>query len=119
MEEEFINILSTMRDPKKIFIACAIFIFSDVVTGYLKAIKFKKINSSISRDGYIKKTGWLYSLLVGLAVKVFVGVDLILFGTGIICIGTEGISVWENLSEIGVKLPFRKYFEKLKDSVKK
>ena len=53
--EDFTQKMLTINEPKTLFILCAIFIFSDVITGYLKAIKFKKVNSSISRDGYIKK----------------------------------------------------------------
>lgn len=34
----------------------------------------------------------------------------------VVCIITEGISVYENLGELGAKLPFSKYFEKIKES---
>ncbi len=52
--EEFIKHVMAMNEPKLLFILCGIFIFTDVLTGYLKAFKTKKINSSISRDGYLK-----------------------------------------------------------------
>lgn len=45
---------------EKVFMLCAIFIFADIIIRYLKAWKFNKTNSSISRDGYIKKD-WLGS----------------------------------------------------------
>lgn len=57
--EEFIQKIISINEPKTIFILCSTFIFADVLTGYLKALKFKKLNSSISRDGYIKKVGWV------------------------------------------------------------
>lgn len=44
-----------INESKIMFLLCGIFIFTDVITGYLKALKLRKINSSISRDGYIKK----------------------------------------------------------------
>ena len=50
---------------------------------------------------------------------ILVGVNVFLIGTGIICVGTEAISVYENLGEIGVNVPFKQYFAKLKDSVDK
>lgn len=69
----------------------------DVITGYLKAFKTKKINSSISRDGYLKKISWLIALLLGFAVNFLVDVELLLIGTAVVCVITEGISVYENL----------------------
>ncbi len=109
----FIEKMVNMNDPKTLFFLCAIFIFSDVLTGYLKAIKNKTINSSISRDGYIKKISWIVALLLGFAVDYFVQVNLFLIGSAVVCISTEGISVYENLGEIGINLPFKRYFEKI------
>ena len=115
--EELMIALSSVKDSRTLFIVCSILIFSDVLTGYLKALKNKKINSSISRDGFIKKIGWIVSLILGVLLDYFIHVHIFLFGTAIVCIATEAISVYENLSDIGVKLPFAKYFEKVKDGV--
>lgn len=117
MENEVLQALTSIQDVKRIFILCAIFIFGDILTGYLKSIKNKKINSSISRDGYVKKVGWVVALLIGVAVDIIIGVKVFLIGSALVCIATEGISVYENLSEIGVKLPFNKYFAKVKEGV--
>lgn len=116
--EEFISKVVQVSEPKTIFILCAIFIFADVITGYLKAWKFKEVNSSISRDGYIKKIGWVVAILLGYVVDALVAVNLFLVGSAIVCIATEGISVYENLGELGIKLPFSKYFKKLQDNNK-
>ena len=105
--------------PRSLLIISGIMIFTDIITGYLKAIKSKKINSSISRDGYIKKVGWIVSIIFGFIIDFILNIDLFLKGTAIICITTEGMSIYENLNEIGVKLPFSKYFEKLKRGNKK
>ena len=113
MEEVFISRIMAVNEPKTIFILCAVFIFADVITGYLKALKNKKINSSISRDGYIKKIGWLVALLLGFLVDIIVGIKIFLIGSGIVCVATEGISVYENLGELGINLPFKNYFMKL------
>lgn len=115
--EELMIALSSVRDSRTLFIICSVLIFSDVLTGYLKAFKNKKLNSSISRDGYIKKIGWIVALILGVVLDYFIHVHIFLFGTAIVCITTEAISVYENLSDIGVKLPFNKYFEKVKDGV--
>lgn len=113
--EDFINAISRVSDAKTIFLLCGLFIFADILTGYLKAFKNKKVNSSISRDGYIKKTGWVIAILLGFLVDILVGVNIFLIGSAIVCIATEGISVYENLGEIGVNLKFKKYFEKLNE----
>lgn len=113
--EEFIKLIEGLSDPKTIFEICGIFIFTDVLTGYLKAFKSKKVNSSISRDGYIKKTGWIVALLLGFIIDRLVHINIFLTGSAIVCIASEGTSVYENLGEIGVKLRFKKYFEKLQE----
>lgn len=115
--EQLIQAISSVQDSRTLFIICSILIFSDVLTGYLKALKNKKINSSISRDGFIKKIGWIVALLLGVLLDYFIHVHIFLLGTAIVCITTEAISVYENLADIGVKLPFNKYFEKVKDGV--
>ena len=112
---EFIEKLMNINEPKTLFFLCGIFIFTDVLTGYLKAFKNRKVNSSISRNGYIKKLAWLVALLLGFTVDYFVQVNMFLIGSAIVCITTEGISFYENLDELGIKLPFKKYFEKMKD----
>ena len=116
--EQFVEKIMSVNDPKIIFILCAIFIFTDILTGYLKGWKFKKLNSSISRDGYIKKIGWITALLLGFFVDIIVGVNIFLIGSAIVCIATEGISVYENLGELGINLHFAKYFAKLNNSEK-
>lgn len=111
--EEFITKITEISDPKTLLILCGIFIFTDILTGYLKALKNKKINSSISRDGYIKKISWIISIILGFAVDYFANVNIFLIGSAVVCITTEGISVYENLGELGINLPFKKYFEKM------
>jgi toxin secretion/phage lysis holin len=117
MEKEIITALSSIRESRTLFIICSILIFTDVLTGYLKAFKNRKVNSSISRDGFIKKVGWMVALVLGVALDYFIHVHIFLFGTAVVCITTEAISVYENLADVGVSLPFGKYFEKVKDSV--
>lgn len=113
MEEQFITKIMEIKEPRTIFILCGVFIFADIITGYLKAWKFNKTNSSISRDGYIKKIGWVVALLLGFFVDVIVDVNIFLVGSSAVCIITEAISVYENLGELGVDLPFKEHFEKL------
>ena len=113
--EQFIKAIMHVSEAKTIFKLCGLFIFTDVLTGYLKAFKNKKVNSSISRDGYVKKIGWIIAVLLGFLIDILVGVNIFLIGSAIVCIATEGVSVYENLGEIGVNVKFKKYFEKLKE----
>lgn len=113
--EQFIEKITNINEPKTIFILCGLFVFMDVLTGYLKAFKYKKANSSISRDGYIKKIGWVVAILLGFLIDILIGVNIFLIGSAVVCIATEGISIFENLGEIGVNVPFKKYFEKLNE----
>lgn len=113
--EEFTQAMLNISNPKTIFMLCGIFVFTDVITGYLKAFKNKEMNSSISRDGFIKKIGWIIAILLGFLVDLLVKVNIFLIGSAIVCIATEGVSVYENLGEIGVNVPFKKYFEKLNE----
>lgn len=104
---------------RNLIIVSLIMIFTDIITGYLKAIKNKKINSSISRDGYIKKVGWIIAIIFGFIMDYILNISLFLKGTVFVSIATEGMSIYENLSEIGVKLPFSKYFEKVNEGGEK
>lgn len=115
--EQFINTIMAIQDEKTLILLCALFIFADVLTGYAKAFKFKEVNSSISRDGYIKKMAWAIAILVGLCFKILTGLEIFLFISAFVCIATEGMSLYENLGELGIDLPFTKYFEKLKESI--
>lgn len=115
--EDIVNQIMALNEPKTLFLFCGIFIFSDIITGYLKAFKMKSVNSSISRDGYIKKISWMVALLLGFVIDYLIGIDLFLIGSSMVCIATEGISVYENLGELGVRLPFSKYFEKIRDNI--
>lgn len=117
MNEELIMALNSLQDDRVLFILCSALIFFDVLTGYIKAFKFRKLNSSVSRDGYIKKVGWIVSLIIGIALDYLLHIHIFIAGTALVCVATEGVSIYENLGEIGVKLPFNKYFEKVKDGV--
>ncbi len=78
----------------------------DYITGILKAIYNKKVNSTISFKGIVKKIG--YFILVALAVLL----DNITGGTGAIrtlviyfFVANEGISIVENWGGMGLPLP--------------
>lgn len=83
-----------------------IMIVLDYITGLLKAIYTKKLNSTIGLKGILKKFGYL--IIVGLSYLV----DRIVGDTSAIrniviyfFVANEGISVLENCGKMGVPLP--------------
>ena len=91
-----------------------VFIVIDVSTGLLASAKERKIDSSISYVGLIKKM----SLFLVLAFVTFIDALFTANGTILktgltLIIATEGISIIENFSRIGINLSFlTQYFMK-------
>ena len=56
-----------------------IFIVLDVIFGVLRAIKERKINSTIGIDGIIRKVGMIITICVCILVDTIVSIDLIGF----------------------------------------
>lgn len=97
----------TFGDNIKMMVLIPIcFIFFDVLTGILKAIKTKKVNTSISRDGLIKKCGWFVTILFGIFFYYACNTIVALCGIASVIIATESVSIIQNLEKIGVKVPF-------------
>lgn len=93
-----------------------ILIAFDVLTGLLAAAKEKKINSSISFDGMIKKIGEIIGLVFITLVDAYFEANgvIVKMGAGMIIV-YEGISIIENFSRIGIDMTFlTKYFDKNK-----
>lgn len=88
-------------------------VFLDYISGILKAIYNKKLNSEIGLKGIVKKIG--YFIIVAVAVIL----DRIMGDTGAIrtlviyfFVANEGISILENWGGMGLPLP-----QKLKDTL--
>lgn len=105
----------------KLFYILLIFIVFDVVTGLLRAMKDRKINSSINYDGLIQKCGELFGVVFLTFVDFYLSTDGLLTKTGVgLLIIYETISIVENFKEIGVNLNFiMKYFDEDKYKEKK
>lgn len=78
----------------------------DYLTGVLSAIYNKKLNSVIGTKGIVKKVGYL--CIVALSTII----DIITGQTGVIrtlviyfFVANEGISIIENIAEMGVPMP--------------
>lgn len=114
MKEVLNELIQNISDVKFYAILPVIFIFMDILTGWIKALKNKKANSSVGRDGFCKKLGWLSAIALGYVFYFFLNTNIVLIGTAVSCILTELTSILENLSELGVDIPFSDFFEKIK-----
>lgn len=76
-----------------------IFIVLDVVFGVLRAIRERKLNSTIGIDGIIRKVGMIITISVSILVDMIVRVDLIAFIP-------ENVKDVLGLSKVGVSMIF-------------
>ena len=100
------------------------FIVLDFTTGLIKAWHNGEVSSTKSRKGLVKKTMFLSMILIGHWLDK---ASLIPDNTGmsfrtlvlVFIVANEGISILENLSIMGIKMPkkIENMLEKLKDEV--
>lgn len=86
----------------------------DILTGLLRAIKDRELNSSINFDGLIRKSGELLGVIFLTLVDLYLNTDGLLTKTGVgLLIVYETISIVENFKQIGVNIDFiMKHFNK-------
>lgn len=102
-----------------LFISLLLAIVLDYITGILKAIYKKNLNSTISRKGIIKKCGYLFIIILATLFDRLINDQTMAIRTLVIYFffSNEAISILENWGALGLPLPKRLYevFEKLKD----
>jgi toxin secretion/phage lysis holin len=78
----------------------------DIVTGVLKAIKEKRLRSRTAWFGYVRKIGVFGVIILANIIDIVLSLNgaLAIF-TVVFYIGNEGLSILENLTQIGVKVP--------------
>ncbi|AKD30276.1 MULTISPECIES: phage holin family protein [Bacillus] len=78
----------------------------DVVTGIIKAWKLKKLRSRNAWFGYVRKMLSFLVVIVANVIDTITNLNGVLtFGTVLFYIANEGLSITENLAQIGVKIP--------------
>lgn len=89
-----------------LFKTLLVFIIIDYITGLLRAIYTKKLSSKIGAKGIIKKVGYIFIVILAALL------DQLLNSTGNIrniviymFIANEGISILENWTSMGIKIP--------------
>ena len=98
--------LSILTGYDTLFKALLIFIVLDYLSGVMRAIYTKKLSSKIGANGIIKKIGYIVLIVV---VEIL---DILLKDNGYLrniiiymFIANEGISILENWSAMGIKVP--------------
>ena len=98
--------LSILTGYDTLFKALLVFIVLDYLSGVMRAIYTKKLSSKIGAKGIIKKIGYIILIVV---VEIL---DILLKDNGYLrniiiymFIANEGISILENWSAMGIKVP--------------
>jgi toxin secretion/phage lysis holin len=79
---------------------------ADIFTGVIKAWKEKRLRSREAWFGYVRKMLSFLVVIVANAIDQILGLNGVLtFGTVLFYIANEGLSIAENLAQIGVKVP--------------
>ncbi|MFE8704142.1 holin family protein [Cytobacillus sp. FJAT-54145] len=78
----------------------------DIITGIFKAWKNKKLRSRNAYFGYARKIGIFGAVIVANVIDQILSLNgTIAFATVLFYIANEGLSIIENLAEIGIKVP--------------
>lgn len=98
--------LSILTGYDTLFKALLIFIVLDYLSGVMRAIYAKKLSSKIGAKGIIKKIGYIVLIVVVEILDILLKDDGYLRNIIIyMFIANEGISILENWSAMGIKVP--------------
>lgn len=124
-------ILNSLINNKSLQIL-VIFIVLDVIFGFLRAVKERRLNSSIGIDGIIRKTGMMITIVVAIVLDRIINIDILFFipneiktlldinSCGIavlfnsLYIIFESLSILKNMKRCGIPFP-----KKLNDFLEK
>lgn len=103
-----------------LFITLLIFIALDYITGVIKAIYRKKLNSKLGLKGILKKIGYIFIVIIATLFDHLIGDNTMAVRTLVIYffISNEAISILENWAHMGLPLPNKIFqvFENFKES---
>src|SRR5690625_855022 len=113
MLDLFINGYDIIEELGVSFYAVLFLIVFDIVTGILVAAKERKVNSSINREGLLRKLGELLAVVFITFVDVYLNANGVITHTGVtLLVIYEVMSVVENFSRLGIDLTYiTKYFD--------
>ena len=101
---ELIN--SVLTDQTKILsIIVVVILILEMLSGVLAAIKNKELNSKKFREGLLSKTGYFVQIALVFLVSIMISMPYLLYADLLWIACSEGVSVLENLSRMGVPIP--------------
>lgn len=107
-----------------LFITVIVFMIIDYITGVVKHFspEYKKkdgISSSRGLWGFIKKFLYILVIVIGYRIDILMDIDILRNAICYFFIANEGISILENLTEMGVPFPniVTKYLEVIQEKV--
>ena len=105
MGDQILSVMTSWAASNPAFKLMLLLIGFDFLTGTLKAIKDGHLNSSVARDGLIKKFAECIAPLFGKALDPFAGGVPISEIIALSVVYAEGLSIIENLGLLGVPIP--------------
>lgn len=114
---ELLNTVLT-DSTKTLFIILVIILVLEMASGVLAAIKNKELDSTKFREGLLSKSGYFIQVGLVLLVSMMVNMPYLLYADLIWIACSEGVSVLENLSKMGVPFPafLKNILEKTKET---
>ena len=101
---ELIN--SVLTDQTKILsIIVVVILILEMLSGVLAAIKNKELNSKKFREGLLSKSGYFVQIALVFLVSIMISRPYLLYADLLWIACSEGVSVLENLSRMGVPIP--------------
>lgn len=93
-----------------------IFIIIDIISGLYKGFIEKSLNSKKMYNGIVKKSGYFLVLIVVTQLDILTGQHNFTPLTCYYIIGTEGLSIFENVGKyLNIPESIKKYFVQLMD----
>ena len=101
---ELIN--SVLTDQTKILsIIVVVILILEMLSGVLAAIKNKELSSTKFRKGLLSKSGYFVQIALVFLVSITISMPYLLYADLLWIACSEGVSVLENLSRMGVPIP--------------
>lgn len=103
MNELFNTILTDQS--KILFFAVIIILVLEMLTGTIKGYKEGNLDSTIFKEGLLKKTSYFIQIILAAVVSLIMAQPTLLYCDLLFIVASEGISILENLVIIGVNVP--------------
>ena len=101
---ELINSVLTDQ-TKSLSIIVVVILILEMLSGVLSAIKNKELSSTKFRKGLLSKSDYFIQIALVFLVSIMISMPYLLYADLLWISCSEGVSVLENLSRMGVPIP--------------